>query len=464
MTQYAPTPLNELGKMFFALECMGYPVVQRVHFDLHGGSIDIDLLRKAYLIEIKRHPVFNSYLESRCSRFSWQTHWLPRETPDANHAVSSHDFSILSEHEANIKVQEILLDPFPQYSSSSRLPFFMALCRLPSKKYKLITFFNHAATDAGGIFIFLRNLFLRYNTLVSTQTVESTNDLFITPVMTAPLFSTGRNRGISLFFKAIAVLAGHVLKRGRPATKMLYGESSFSGGIAAVLRRISPERLKRYLSAAKYFETTLAGFFTAAHILSVARWKKLRHESCGTISVQVHKSLRKTETEFRELQNRFSIFFIIAGNKDCENPRELINVVRSGFRTAAQHAVAEKLIGLLWPLRFSLARSLLPLWVKQFFKYPDSGDSFQVSNVGNIFCDASGKTLITHLGDSEITACYCTSRPVPSMGNFTSLSTFRGALFLSFNYCTWSMKKADADKFVDMLEHTLEELAASAAI
>jgi len=58
-------PLNEQDKLFYCLECMGSPPIERLNFTLEGGTINIELLRKAYLIEIERYPIFNSVIKDR---------------------------------------------------------------------------------------------------------------------------------------------------------------------------------------------------------------------------------------------------------------------------------------------------------------------------------------------------------------------------------------------------------------
>jgi hypothetical protein len=282
--------------------------------------------------------------------------------------------------------------------------------------------------------------------------------------MHTPLLPETRRARAVFFLKGITVLAQHVMRRRGTAAKMMCHEAAWYPGIHAVLRHFSPERVQRYLTSAKYFGTTLTGFFTAAKIRAFARWKKQRRESCRTISVQIHKSLRTTGEALREIQNKFSVFFVVTRDQDTEPPERLITVVKNQFARAQKNAVAENLTGILWLLRFASALWLLPYWVKLFFNKSKFGDSFQVSNVGRVFCDESGKTMITRLGDSEITACYCTSLPVPSMGNFTSLTTFRDSLFLSFNYCARAIDKADAETFVALFEQALEDLADAAQV
>ena len=47
-------PLNELDKLFYLWELLGYQARGRIVFELRGGHIDLELLRQAYAAEVRR--------------------------------------------------------------------------------------------------------------------------------------------------------------------------------------------------------------------------------------------------------------------------------------------------------------------------------------------------------------------------------------------------------------------------
>ncbi|MEI6126670.1 MAG: hypothetical protein WCQ99_08990, partial [Pseudomonadota bacterium] len=246
MTQPQTIPLNELGKMFYALECMGYPVIQRTWFQLRRGSVDIELLRQAYLFEIERYPIFKSVIRDLPSSLRWNLCWSPLDRIDAAQSVRLCDLSQLNPQEAQKKFEEIQFDAFLQYSSQKNPPLFMVLCTFPESCSRLITFFHHAAADSAGCLLFLKNLFETYNSLAGKGTAGpaalpaagSSPPLMTSQLLAASL--VGRLKG---FFQGIGLLVQQAFLKKGEAAKLLYGKNTFAGTINAVCREISPAYL-----------------------------------------------------------------------------------------------------------------------------------------------------------------------------------------------------------------------------
>ena len=456
MTTPTCIPLNELGRLFYCLELLGYPVVQRTHFEFQGALPDIELLRQSYLLEVERYTIFKSVIRESYSGLTWNLCWEPMASVDAGQIIQQYDFSQGTVAQADERFSAIQFQAFTGFDSCCTPPFFAALCSYPGGIFKLITFFHHAAADSGGCLLFLRAWFERYNSLMGKPQGQPAE---IIPVLTSKLISGT----VSGFAKALACAAIQMWRiPGKPA-KLLYGRSDFAGGINTVFRTIEPGRMKQHLAAAKQYGSTFTSLFAAAQTLALDEWKRKHHEPCETVSIDIHKGLRTVEPEFCEVQNRFSVFPVASRPQDRRDPAGLVQLLHRQSRHATDDRIAEKCIEALFPLRLRAARALLRVWGNLAFKNSRFGVSFQISNVGRIWTGADGRPLLDRLGDAEITACYVPGHPMPSIGTFTSFCTYRDRLFLTFNYSNKTLDRTTAEDFVRLIEQKLDELTATAA-
>ena len=129
-------PLNELDKLFYAWELCGARPFSRILFEFKGGHIDIELLRQAYALEIKRRPMLNATIAENPSGPGWDVRWMPGDGADENLAVRLCDFSGMSAEAAEKKIRDIQFDPFTDYSSRKNPPFSLALCTVPDGRQK----------------------------------------------------------------------------------------------------------------------------------------------------------------------------------------------------------------------------------------------------------------------------------------------------------------------------------------
>jgi hypothetical protein len=218
--------------------------------------------------------------------------------------------------------------------------------------------------------------------------------------------------------------------------------------------------MQRYIDAARKLGATFTSFYSAAQVLALQRWKKARCEPCGPITVQLLKDLRETKKSLREVQNNFSAYSIMIPEKQISDSLGLVRFISRQSHKSIKDETPKRAAGLLWLLNFSIVKKLLPVWGNTVFNSPGFGDSFQISNTGRLWAGPNGETLLTRLGDAEIAEFYmAVGPPIPTMGTYTGLCTFRGTLFLSFNYFTWALSKRDANAFVDLIEEVLDEIA-----
>jgi NRPS condensation-like uncharacterized protein len=451
--------LNELDKMFYALDFLGPPAMVRIHFELVGGDVDIDLLRQAYAMEIKRRPVLNAVIADNTSGSGWQVRWMPRDAADPQQAVRFYDLSDLSADGAEAKFREILFDPFHNYNSRTDPPFFMALCKLTDQRHMLAAFFHHAVTDAHGYSVILKELFGTYNNMAARHPPE---EAAIPGPCSAPLslLPESRSERVIKSLGAVAVLVRRFIKnRGQIPVKINYGKNTFAGTTCAVQRALMKEQRARYVAAAKRAGVMLNDFLLTAQIGAIARWKRERGESCGLISLEVHKDLRTEARELQELSNKFSSFFISTHPRHRADLKTLLQHVRLENEEAQKQQTAEKLISFLWMLNIRLAGTTVGKLLNFIFNNPALGESFQVSNLGRLWAGPGNRPAISYLGDAEITAFYMAGPPMPSVGCFTTFVTYKQKLFISFNYFNWTMSATQAVQFVDIFEEELENLA-----
>lgn len=454
-------PLNELDKFFYSWELLGSRPVSRILFEFSGGRIDVELLRRAYGLETARRPVLNATICEYPAGPGWDVRWVPRGGADPAGAVKAYDLTSLPCAEAEERSRRILLDPLPDYSSRRNPPCCLSLCFLPQGRHRLVAVMHHALTDAYGIGLILGDLFTTYNRLAAGAAADGPA-AGPAPGAAPPssLLPAGRCARLKTFLAALAFFIRHAVRTGfRSPDKVFCGKSTFKAGVSAEQREVSAERLSRYLAAAKRQHVTLNVLLVAAQITALERWKRGRGESCGLITMEVHKNLRRDERDFRELSNRFSTYLVVTQPAHRAALRALVTHVAREQEHAFKSGMAEKIIGLLWPFNTRLAARTLGLWGDAVFNNPRIGDSSQVTNVGRVWAGPDGTTRITSLGSADITGCYMAALPSPSIGNYSSFVTFRNRLFISFNYFEWAMPDAEARRFVDMLLQALDDLA-----
>lgn len=453
-------PLNELDKFFYSWELLGARPVSRILFEFSGGHIDVELLRRAYSLEIKCRPVLNATIHEYPARPGWDVRWLPAGEADPSRAVKKYDFTSLSAGEAEERSRQVLLDPLLDYSSLRNPPFCLALCALPKGRHKLVAFIHHAVTDAYGIGLILGDIFIFYNRLAAGDAADAPAASRTPRGAPSSLLPSARSARLKKIIVALAFVARHAVRTGfRSPAKVFCGKSTFAGRVAAVQREVSEKRLFRYLAAAKRQRVTLNVLLVAAQITALERWKRGRGEPCGLISIEVHKNLRREEQDFRELSNKFSTYLVVTQPGHRAGLNALVEHVAREQEHAFKSGMAEKIIGLLWPFNTRIGAKTLPRWGNAVFSNPQIGDSSQVTNVGRVWADPGGATRITSLGSAEITGCYMAALPSPSIGNYSSFVTFRNRLFISFNYFEWAMSDAEARRFVDIFQQALDDLA-----
>ena len=309
--------------------------------------------------------------------------------------------------------------------------------------------------------IFIRDFFETFNQLVANQAVEK--NLGNIPILaTPPILPQSFKNKLYGLLQAVAVLVKLAIKqKGRQAATLIYGNISSVGSTSAVMRAIPHERVKQYLAAAKYLKITFNSFLVAAHTEALYRWKKQHNEPCKTVRTQIHQDIRKTKEEFRNFGNKFSPFIVMVHEKDMQDIHSLIRNIHEQTEQAKKNHMAEKIMNFVWIFQYTFVKKLLPLCDRILNKQanPMFGDSLTISNCGQVWAGPEGQTYLTHLGDSEVTECFMPGYPVSSIGVFTSFLTFKNKLCLSFSHYRWALAEEDAEKYIDLLEQTMDEMA-----
>lgn len=452
-------PLNELDKLFFSWGDLGYHAVSRILFEFKGGSIDLELLRQAYAVEIKRRPVLNARIDDSVPGNNWKVYWKLRTDSDAVAAVRMCDLSALSFRDAEVKVRQLQFDPFGGYNLRTDPPFFIHLCRMPASAWKLLVFIHHALADGHGITLILEELIAAYNRLAAGDGIDIPPGEIMTarqlPLLPANRLVLVRQILCALFY----FVRLNITARLSSAAKIAYGSHRFRAATAAVCRSVSPERLARYRAAAKRVGVTFNVLLVGAQALALERWKRSRGENCGLINIQIHQNLRSSPEDFQQLSNKFCPFIIPIPSAARKDPKKLLQYVQRRQEQAVRNQTAQKIAALLSLLNTSLGRKTQKFWQHLIFNNPRFGDSSTVSNIGKLWVGSDGLTHVTRLGDAEIKSVYIAGPPVPSIGSYFGYLTYNDTLFIMFNYFEWTMTDDDARCFVDLFEEILEELA-----
>jgi NRPS condensation-like uncharacterized protein len=450
-------PLNEIDKLFYSWELLGYQAMARILFEFRGGKIDLELLRQSYVAEIKQRPVLNARIDDNAPGKNWQVRWKLCDEIDAINAVRMSDFSSLSPDAAEENIQQLQFNPFTDYSLRTDAAFFLELCRMPGDKWKLLAFIHHALADGYGISLILEELFASYNQLIEGQNID-TSGVEIVAVLPSPLLPKNRGELFKRLFGAIIFLFRLIIKaRFTPAAKIAYGSHTFRAATFAVQRTITRERFSRYLAATKRGGITFNVLLVAAQATAIARWKSSREEPCSIINIEVHQNLRTQPAELQELSNKFSPFIIPIQSADRRNPKALLRYLQNMQDQAIRDRIAQKMITFLSLLDTRIGRKTQRFWQNLIFNNPRLGDSSLITNLGRLWADRDGSTRITHLGNAEIIAFYMAGPPIPSIGSYFSYLTYNGSLFITFNYFEWVMPLSDAHRFVNLFEEILDE-------
>ncbi len=451
-----PIPLNQLSKLFFALEGLGYPPIVRSHIELQGGRVDLAVLRQAYLQTVRHFPPFGARIADCVNVFGWQPYWSPQSPADTHRAVRFCNLANLTPEQADKRFYELRFKPFNDHRSAADPPFWMVLCAFPDKRWKLALFYHHALADGHGYSMVLEHLFNTYNHLTGGFAPPPVDPIFA-PVELLPSTTAERFKGV---LAALGLLAKKTFQQqmGFPA-KLLYGQGCLSGRVSAVQRALDPEKLQQYLKTAKKLKISFTSLFVAAQATALERWKTDHNEPCRVISPQIHQDLRTSAHDLREVQNKISVVTVPTLPRHRQDLIAFARHIHACIAAARRDHLARKLSSLLWLLDARIVRALLKLWGPVLFTNPKFGDSFQVSNTGRQWVDTRGTTTITHLGNAEITALYlAVGPPVPSQGTFTGLTTYRNALFISFTFFEWAMPAEVAESFVGLTLQVLDEL------
>lgn len=430
----------------------------RIRFDFRGGHIDPALLRQAYAAEIRRRPVLNARIDDAGPAGGRQVRWRLRREAPGPETVRMADLSGLAPEAAEETMRLMQTDPFTGYSLRTDPPFFMTLCRLPGCCWRLLVFFHHALADAHGISMVLEELFAAYNRLAAGRGIEPIEEKKHAAYL--PLLPDSRRelgRGIISmvgFFAARGIASGFT-----PATKLIYGRHTFQARTGIVHRSIGPQALSRYLAAAKRGGVSFNILLVAAQARAIERWKKLRGEPCGLISMAVHHNLRAGGSELHELSNKFSPFVIDLHPRHRGDAATLVRTVQQMQERARKGAMAQHMACLLFLLNTPLWRTAPRFWLNLVFNNPRIGDSSLVTNLGKLWAVTKDSPAVTRLGDADITAYYMAGPPTPSIGSYFAYLAYRGSLFVTFNYFDWALPAADARSFTDLFLETLDELA-----
>lgn len=454
-------PLNGIDKVYYSWEQFGYRALMRISFDLKGGAVDAELLRQAYAFEVKRWPILNAAIVEKTGP-GWDLRWAPRGRIDAEQAVREFDFSMLDAQAAENKIKELQFDSFPGSNSRKDLSFFIYLCRLPDAGSRLLVFMHHALTDAHGIQVVLGGIFSTYNSLCAGMPPAAAQCNAAPP---APLLPVKRSRHLrNMLEMSFFFITRLITLRGQSPVKMMRGKSSFSGRTAAVMREISAEQFTLMRSSAKRHGARLDSLLAAAQITAVAGWKKEQGEPAGLINAEILAGLRTEEDTHQNLSNKFSPIIVDSTPAQRTTPAILLQHINKQLDRARERNFAGKLLSFLNLVNNRIGSKTVRLWGGLVCNNPRIGDSTMITNIGRVWAGPDNTTLITKLGDADITACYMAGPPMPSIGSYSGFLSFNNRLYYSFNYFDWAMTDADAHRFTELFEQALADLIACPAL
>ncbi len=454
-------PLNQLDRMFYCLELLGYVPVSRIQVELANGTVDLDLFQQACRNTVQHYPIFRSRIKDPFTLFFWKPAWVPLEHIESHQFVQFHDLTLCTPGEMEEKSNDIQFSWSSCHNSLEKPPLHIAVCALPGNRYTLLFLFHHAAADGYGYYLFIKDVFDAYNELSSGRTPDISS---VKPTFPPPsLLVKGFLNRLYGFFKAVGIIQRHTrLLKSLPPAKLLYGKTSMSGFIQTIQRSLCQNKMQRIQATADSRQMTINDVLIATQIKTIHLWKQSRKEPCRSVSIQVHQNIRTDGQHLQDHRNRFSTFIIMIPDYLLKKDFSVIlQEVHSQSQSAKYNNMAANIINLSWLLDLRLMKSTVSLWGNALFNNSAAGDSFQITNVGKIWIDQNGRTEPGRLGSADISACYLVAPPIPSIGSCISFCGYNNALHMSFNYLEGLMSRRDAEQFMNFFENVLDELVSS---
>lgn len=443
-------PLDSTSEIILVWERDGFPQTDWTAFSFEGtceaGAMERALQNTLYL-----RPAFHSRLVVRSRRFFQTCMWQP--APDLCPLEVS-DFRHLEKKPADPEgwIQKTMLPHIQRYRKdlTQAFPVRFFLFLLPENSGFFAIAWHHAATDGGGLYQYLRDLFAEYHRLVTGKNAEWTRVSGI-HAQAGNLEDIRPPDWKKFFMQATPQLIQFGLTK--PA-QMISSPEPLPG--RNMIRHVCDDPIlqKALRERARKDGGTLSDLCLAAAKLVLQEWNTQRGKPPGLMHhwMAVNQRLRQTQSLTAVQNNPLIAINIPSLPPNRQDPQTLLRhvidrrtmILREGFDVSVQHIThnmlkAGRIIPI--PLRYRLLRLIM-----------DHPMSFFLSNIGVVWPRMengrpTGETAIRHVGNMEILDVHTSIGATYNNPMALFLRTFQGRLSFVFAVNRHRISDADAKAF-----------------
>lgn len=447
-------PLDSTSEMILVWERDGFPQMNWSAFSFKG-SCDIAALQIALQNQLDLRPIFHSHLVVQTRGFFQTYQWRLVDEPCPLEVTDLRDMGKQPD-DMEQWIQQTMT-PFinrNQHDLAQAYPVRFLLLLLPDNVGFFVMVWHHAATDGGGLYDFLRDLFSEYHRLVTGKDAEWAHVSGLHAQAGKILEVRPPRRGY--FFKeAIHQLIQY---RAHGPAQMISSSSTSSGRNIIRYCFDDPLLQKALRERARHDGGTISDLCLAAAKLALQEWNEDRGKPPQVMNhwLAVNQRLRQAKMQTSTQSNPLIAVNIPSMPEDRKDPQALLRyvidyrtrVLDGGFDVAL-HRLTKGLIqaGRIMPIRirYPVLRLLM-----------DHKISFLLSNIGVVWPriengKPTGETAIRHIGDMELLDVHTSVGATFNNPMGLIVRTFLGRLCFMFTVSRHRVSDADAQGFTRLV-------------
>jgi hypothetical protein len=449
-------PLDSTSEIILVWEREGFPQNDWTAFSFQG-KCDAAALEEALQNKLHLWPAFHSHLVVQTRGFFQTCSWQPVEEISPLEVI---DLQHLEAKPADMEhwIQQRMAPHIHRYRQdlAKDVPVKFFLFLLPEQSGFFTIVWHHAATDGGGLYNFLRDLFAEYHRLVTgfspvwTQVAGIHAQAGQTEEVPPPRYTRFLAEAIPQmmqygFMKPARIISSPDPMPGRNMIRYIFDDPA--------LQRALRERARRE-------EGTVSDLCLAAAKLVLQDWNEERGKPPGimhhwmAVNQRLRQSLNRTSIQSNPLI-AINIPSLPANRKD---PQTLLGhviayrkmILRDGLDMSIQQITGRLMKAgriLPIPVRYPLLRLLM-----------DHPMSFFLSNIGVVWPKIvngrpTGETAIRTVGSMEILDVHSSIGATYNNPMALFLRTFQGRLSFVFSVNRHRISDEDAKAFSKRIVH-----------
>ena len=450
-------PLDLPSEGIFAWEHENYSQTDYAAF-LVKGKCHIDALAQAVVVAQQKRPTFHANLVRVQSGLWGQYAWQVRE--QLNELVV-HDFTHFEALPENLGdwIHE-QMGPEVAQLQNLRVEFpvkFILFC-LPQDHHFIVMKLHHVATDGGGVYNFLREIFRLYHYAVKNDEPDWGG-------VAGMHAMAGKVVPVSPPKKWEMVKFAFAESRKFPRSKLAQFQSSpeAKSGRTMVRHTIDDPLLQKALrDRVRKDGGTLTDLVVASSKLAIEQWNTERDAPADIMyhGIAVNQRLRQDASQTQGQGNPMSAVMIPSSKSERKDPESLLRYVieQRKIKMSLGHDIALAKLSHVFlrasrifpmSLRYRILRLIFDMPISHF-----------ITNLGVIWPrivdgKITGETAIRTFGDLELLEMYSSVGSTKNNPQGMIMRTFLGKLYLDAIYGKWGVREQDAKDFSRLIYEKL---------